>query len=585
MPKNLLQNWPIILIVLTLSRKIQSQKTPPLEPFWIDSQEKAQLAGLRLEMARDKICAEEKGSERFFLAKVDNVRDLFELDKAKELWTKREMVGIDRRLLCGTNKMSQLSMQVQLLEEAVTLQNTENKTTQNVAEQIPGGQQQQQANKSAAFPLGMPIGIDVEALSNEGRQSAKSMTSREGEEELDGMLARMEAMAQRGGVKPLPSSVLEPLLERGKYDARSAPAFVEGRPVDVRIGIHVQSIANFQLATMDYDMDMWLRMSWRDPRLAQNLSTPILISDELFLRRIWRPDAFFVNARDALFHRVTRLNFYAFVFPKGGEVFMEARLYLKPKSQLVLCKYPHDSQTLRLRISSIASTSGSMRLRWFSAASNAIRVHGQLQLPDLYIAGLQSGECRSARKTGNFSCLEARFLMKRSIGYHLWQTYVPTATCVVFSWISVWLPEEFVEGRVFVALTVFLTLSAESGSAKETLPKVSYVKAIDVWFGFTAVFVFFTMLQALLVIGLEHMSGRARKTVVEKAGELSASKAIILMMDSRRYHRLARSLDEFFKVMYPVIFVVFLIIYIFVVIEGDEQKCLQLGWLPQEEVA
>lgn len=88
---------------------------------------------------------------------------------------------------------------------------------------------------------------------------------------------------------------------------------------------------------------------------------------------------------------------------------------------------------------------------------------------------------------GNFSCLEARFLMKRSIGYHLWQTYVPTATCleakmrnvnfcsfegVLFSWISVWLPEEFVEGRVFVALTVFLTLSAESSSAKETLPKV-----------------------------------------------------------------------------------------------------------------
>lgn len=68
---------------------------------------------------------------------------------------------------------------------------------------------------------------------------------------------------------------------------------------------------------------------------------------------------------------------------------------------------------------------------------------------------------------------------------------------VLFSWISVWLPEEFVEGRVFVALTVFLTLSAESSSAKETLPKVSYVKAIDVWFGFTAVFVFVRKFQIL----------------------------------------------------------------------------------------
>lgn len=48
--------------------------------------------------------------------------------------------------------------------------------------------------------------------------------------------------------------------------------------------------------------------------------------------------------------------------------------------------------------------------------------------------------------------------------------------CVVFSWISVYLPEEFVEGRIFVSLTVFLTLSAESNAAKEILPKVSYIK-------------------------------------------------------------------------------------------------------------
>lgn len=77
---------------------------------------------------------------------------------------------------------------------------------------------------------------------------------------------------------------------------------------------------------------------------------------------------------------------------------------------------------------------------------------------------------------------------------------------VLFSWISVWLPEEFIEGRIFVALTVFLTLSAESNAAKEILPRVSYVKAIDVWFGFTAIFIFATMLQALAVISLEHMS-------------------------------------------------------------------------------
>uniref|UniRef100_A0A914L9P3 Glutamate-gated chloride channel n=1 Tax=Meloidogyne incognita TaxID=6306 RepID=A0A914L9P3_MELIC len=456
-------------------------------------------------------------------------------------------------------KRSERSVEVKLLDEEELLSITRTTPTSSLPEKT-----------------NLPIGIKIEALGPEGRESLRQqLLYGEDDKELDEMLNKMESISRQGGVKPLPSGVLEPMLNKTGYDPRSAPQFIQGRPVEVRVGILVQSIANFQLATMDYDMDCWLRMSWRDPRLALNLTTPILVNDEIFLKKIWRPDMHFVNARDSLFHRVTRLNFYAFVFPMSGKVFLEARLYVKPKSQLILCKYPHDSQTLQLRISSIASTNDSVSLRWFSRQSDAIRIYKRLQLPELYIAGLEKKNCQTQRKTGNFSCLEARFLMKRSIGYHLWQTYVPTATCVLFSWISVWLPEEFVEGRVFVALTVFLTLSAESSSAKETLPKVSYVKAIDVWFGFTSVFVFCTMLQALIVIGLEHRSRQLKKIATEEAAEISAYKISILLSESQMHHRNALRLDTFFKVMYPVIFIIFLFIYVFVVIEGEENKCLQ----------
>jgi hypothetical protein len=120
-----------------------------------------------------------------------------------------------------------------------------------------------------------------------------------------------------------------------------------------------------------------------------------------------------------------------------------------------------------------------MRFEWFSSKKDAIKVNRNLQLPEFRVTGYQSIKCDARRKTGNFTCLEAQFLIKRNIGYHIAQTYVPTATCVLFSWISVWLPEEFVEGRIFVALTVFLTLSAESNSAKENLPRVSYLKVTN----------------------------------------------------------------------------------------------------------
>lgn len=47
---------------------------------------------------------------------------------------------------------------------------------------------------------------------------------------------------------------------------------------------------------------------------------------------------------------------------------------------------------------------------------------------------------------GNYSCIEARLFLRREFGYHLAHTYIPTAICVLFAMVSVWLPEEFVEG-------------------------------------------------------------------------------------------------------------------------------------------
>lgn len=81
--------------------------------------------------------------------------------------------------------------------------------------------------------------------------------------------------------------------------------------------------------------------------------------------------------------------------------------------------------------------------------------------------------------------MEARFSLKRRLGYHMARTYIPTATCVVLSWISVWLPEEFVSGRIFGSLTLFLTLSAECSAAKEVLPRVSYMKVKDFFENFS----------------------------------------------------------------------------------------------------
>lgn len=49
-----------------------------------------------------------------------------------------------------------------------------------------------------------------------------------------------------------------------------------------------------------------------------------------------------------------------------------------------------------------------------------------------------------------------------------------------FIQVGVWLPKEFMEGRIGVAITVLLTLSTESAGTREHLPSVSYMKVFNV---------------------------------------------------------------------------------------------------------
>ena len=74
----------------------------------------------------------------------------------------------------------------------------------------------------------------------------------------------------------------------------------------------------------DYEMNLYIRMAWRDPRLAHNYTLPILIKEEELLGLIWKPDPYFANAKEADYHDVTFLNFLMIIMHEG-EVYYETR--------------------------------------------------------------------------------------------------------------------------------------------------------------------------------------------------------------------------------------------------------------------
>ena len=97
--------------------------------------------------------------------------------------------------------------------------------------------------------------------------------------------------------------------------------------------------------------------------------------------------------------------------------------------------------------------------------------------------------------TGNYSRLACEFYFVRNIGYYIIHIYVPSCLIVVLSWISFWLHREASPARVALGITTVLTMTTLISSSNASLPKISYLKSIDVFLVTCFVMVFASLLE------------------------------------------------------------------------------------------
>ena len=80
------------------------------------------------------------------------------------------------------------------------------------------------------------------------------------------------------------------------------------------------------------------------------------------------------------------------------------------------------------------------------------------------------------------------------------QLYVPSVLIVILSWVAFWISIDAIPARVTIGLLTVLTMTTQStGAARMQLPRVSYIKAIDVWMSVCLLFVFASLLEFAVV--------------------------------------------------------------------------------------
>ncbi|PAV76110.1 hypothetical protein WR25_21576 isoform B [Diploscapter pachys] len=213
------------------------------------------------------------------------------------------------------------------------------------------------------------------------------------------------------------------------------------------------------------------------------------VPDKNVLDKIWTPDLYFANARSSYFHEVTVHNFNMYI-SKEGRISYGTRVTLNLACNLNLKNYPLDSQICYVKIISYAHVQHEMMVRWFP--NEPIRYNPDIKPPEFEIKSFDQGYCNgtfhytlthNSSRIGNFSCLLGMIRLKREIGFHLVQSYIPTGLIVAISWVSFWIDRRAVPARVSLSFTTLLTLSTQGNGIRYQLPAVSYAKSIDLFFG------------------------------------------------------------------------------------------------------
>ncbi|CEF66566.1 Gamma-aminobutyric acid receptor subunit beta [Strongyloides ratti] len=285
------------------------------------------------------------------------------------------------------------------------------------------------------------------------------------------------------------------------HDKRIRPNY-GGEPTVISVTAHIITISAISEVTMDFSVDLYLRQFWKDTRLAfgkyntMNINSLTIGID--MVKSIWTPDTFFPNEKKSFFHETTSHNSFLRI-DKDGNVLRSIRLTVIANCPMNLHTFPLDVQNCSLEIESYGYSTADIIYRWYDDEPNnpgsALTIDENVHLAHFTVDKHDYIQRTIRLTTGDYSRLSAFFIFKRNIGFYLIQIYFPSSLIVVISWVSFWLSREANSSRISLGLLTLLSMTTIMTSNNSSLPKVSYVKSLDIFLGVCFFIVFASLLE------------------------------------------------------------------------------------------
>ncbi|XP_057715924.1 gamma-aminobutyric acid receptor subunit gamma-1 isoform X2 [Corythoichthys intestinalis] len=251
--------------------------------------------------------------------------------------------------------------------------------------------------------------------------------------------------------------ILNKLLQG--YDNKLRPD-IGVRPTVIETAVYVNSIGPVDPINMEYTIDIFFAQTWYDGRLKFNSSMKLLMLNSNMVGKIWIPDTFFRNSRKSDAHWITTPNRLLRLW-SNGRVMYTLRLTINAECYLKLHNFPMDEHSCPLEFSSYGYPRNEISYRW---QRRAVEVADQRywRLYQFAFVGMRNTSDVAHTQSG---------------------------------------------------ITTVLTMTTLSTISRKSLPKVSYVTAMDLFVSVCFIFTF----AALMEYGTLHYFTSNRQTKKSKA--------------------------------------------------------------------
>uniref|UniRef100_A0AC35GLX0 Uncharacterized protein n=1 Tax=Panagrolaimus sp. PS1159 TaxID=55785 RepID=A0AC35GLX0_9BILA len=216
---------------------------------------------------------------------------------------------------------------------------------------------------------------------------------------------------------------------------------------------------------------------------------------------IWLPNVCLVNSKSSSVHSSPTPNIFLAILP-NGTVWTNYRVVVESPCDMDFTTFPMDRVVCQTTFESYSFNVGKVRLHW-KRQGIPVEIIGNINLPDFVITHYVHEKNTFEYPAGTWDQLNIRLYFRRSYGFYVLQIYLPTYCMVLISFISFWLDRKSLPARVTLGVSSLMALTLQYSNVSRSLPKVSYVKGIDIFMFGCVGFIFLSIVELAMVGALE----------------------------------------------------------------------------------